>query len=104
MKDLFELKREFLEYCELDKGQSSLTIGGYDRYLDRFLNWLKTYQKGVKSKEQGALDTSDSQPLTPNLIDQEAVRKYRLYINRLQNKKGKLKCRSYPKLRLFGGI
>ena len=33
--NLFDLKREFLEYCELDKGQSSLTIAGYERYLDK---------------------------------------------------------------------
>jgi len=36
-KELFELKREFLEYCELEKGQSILTVQNYDRYLDRFL-------------------------------------------------------------------
>lgn len=107
MKDLFQLKREFLEYCELDKGQSALTIGGYDRYLSRFLEWLKQSQvssasQRIKSQndnlkfkieEQGAnnnptIQQSNNSPiLFPEMIDQEAVRQYKLYVNRLRDHK-----------------
>ncbi|MFA5926727.1 MAG: site-specific tyrosine recombinase/integron integrase [Patescibacteria group bacterium] len=74
MKDLFDLKREFLEYCELDKGQSALTIENYDRYLGRFLEWLKTQRSGEQ--------------LVPSMIDQEIVRQYKLYVNRLKEPAG----------------
>jgi len=45
MKSLFDLKREFLEYCELDKGQAVLTISNYDRYLTRFFEFLKEFKE-----------------------------------------------------------
>lgn len=111
MKDLIELKREFLEYCELVKGQSELTIKGYDRYLDRFLNWLEEFNKiassqnfGVESKDEQKTPSLEniqntkeleevyelaksSKILLPEDITQEAVRQYRLSINRV-NRKG----------------
>lgn len=87
MNDLFQLKREFLEYCELDKGQSTLTIAGYDRYLNRFLTWLKDYvAEGQRPKVEGEKDVASG--LMPEMITQETVRHYRLYINRLGDKKG----------------
>ncbi|MFA7244286.1 MAG: tyrosine-type recombinase/integrase [Patescibacteria group bacterium] len=96
MKDLFRLKREFLEYCEIEKGQSLLTIENYDRYLSRFLTWLKTEktqnsirQPAGKSQNKGsALQTTDYRLRTSD-IDQEIIRKYRLYINRLQGADGR---------------
>lgn len=102
MPDLFKLKREFLEYCELDKGQSSLTISGYDRYLSKFLEWLKEY-KSDNSRQIADNSTDNSQSdakkdcqlstvnciLVPKDIDQESVRQYRLYVNRLSDKYGK---------------
>lgn len=84
--DLFDLKREFLEYCELDKGQSSLTVTGYDRYLTKFLAWLETYSSqdsGLRTQDDPQAPSSKLQALLPADIDQEAVRQYRLYINRL---------------------
>ena len=116
-KDLFKLKREFLEYCEIEKGQSFLTIDNYDRYLSRFLEWLKNEIKSEtlnpksetkkdchsefisESNEtlkqvQGdncitgnPLQTTDYK-LLPKLIDQEIIRKYRLYVNRLKGSNG----------------
>lgn len=82
--DIFKLKREFLEYCELDRGQSVLTIANYDRYLSKFLNWLKVYRT-----EQLKEGEEESPELKPDSIDQEAVRQYRLHINRLQDRKGR---------------
>lgn len=94
MKDLFELKREFLEYCELDKGQSSLTVTGYDRYLTKFLTWLETYSaedRGLRTQDEPQAPSPKPQALLPNDIDQESVRQYRLYINRLTKNGQELK-------------
>ena len=100
-KDLFDLKREFLEYCELDKGQSLLTIANYDRYLTRFLEYLgqfkQTENQKSKIKNQNGTDNESSnllpnQPTTqlaPEDITQETVRQYRLHVNRLLDKKGR---------------
>lgn len=94
-KDLWELKREFLEYCELDKGQSELTVSGYDRYLCRFFKWLEGF-KGLGDTELNSeatipavADTVEKKPLSPEDIDLEVIRQYRLYINRIRDKKGK---------------
>lgn len=81
MKDLWQLKREFLEYCEIEKGQSLLTISNYERYLNRFLVWLESERlsQNPKSKVQ----------IFPEDIDRETIRKYRLHVNRLYDKNGK---------------
>ena len=59
------LKSEFLEYLEIEKDRSQLTIRNYDHYLCFFLNWSE-------------LDH-------PEQITAEVVRKYRLYLNRYKN-------------------
>jgi site-specific recombinase XerD len=110
MKDLFELKREFLEYSELDKGQSGLTISGYDRYLARFFVFLQNQKKEIRNpirqpadetrnksenlNDQMANDKINDQcemkneKLFPSDITQETIRQYRLHVNRLKDKKG----------------
>jgi len=114
MKDLFELKREFLEYCELEKGQSVLTIQNYERYLDRFLTFLSEELSDEKTEIKNNLQTQNSnnnsqinptQPplekgrsnetieqsnnmIFPSDIDQEIVRRYRLETNRRHDSKG----------------
>lgn len=111
--DLYALKREFLEYCELDKGQSVLTISNYDRYLSKFLEWLGGYKS---ASLQASKPVSQSAQITPRVeethtpggspqgdyslrptsyalqpmdITQEAVREYRLYVNRLKDSKNR---------------
>tara|TARA_B100000745_G_scaffold300190_1_gene253179 strand:+ start:1175 stop:2095 length:921 start_codon:yes stop_codon:yes gene_type:complete len=59
---LSQLKREFLEYLEIERGRSVKTIENYDRYLTRFFDYLK----------------SDSL----NKITEEKVREFRLWLNR----------------------
>jgi len=78
-KDLQKFKREFLEYCEIEKGQSILTVSNYDRYLNRFFAWLKN----EKAQADEAII------LKPKDIDQEIIRKYRLYVNRLRSRDGR---------------
>lgn len=53
---------DFLEYLELEKNASQLTIRNYDHYLKRFLEFSKD--------------------LKPDDIDLPLVRKYRLYLSR----------------------
>ncbi|MEI6042110.1 MAG: site-specific tyrosine recombinase/integron integrase [bacterium] len=56
------LKRHFLEYTEIEKGRSLKTVDNYNRYLDLFLEFLK----------------SDC----PSDITEEKLREYRLFLNR----------------------
>ena len=62
MSDLSTLKRDFLEYLEIEKGRGIKTIENYDRYLTRFLTFLK------KKNPKDVTDTS--------------VREFRLWLNR----------------------
>ncbi|NQV88293.1 MAG: tyrosine-type recombinase/integrase [Parcubacteria group bacterium] len=62
LKNLNNLKREFLEHLEIEKGRSLKTIENYGRYLDRFLLFSK-----VSSPED---------------ITEDVVREYRLWLNR----------------------
>lgn len=59
---LVELKRQFLEYLEIERGRSVKTIENYDRYLERFFLFSK-----AKS---------------PSDITEEQVREFRLFLNR----------------------
>ena len=59
---LDKLIADFLEHLEVEKGRSQKTIRNYDFYMRRFSNWAKV--------------------TTPGKIDQELVRKYRLWLNR----------------------
>lgn len=59
---LKELKREFLEYLEIEKGRSILTVRNYDHYLTRFLEYAKVDD--------------------PKDITETQVREYRLWLNR----------------------
>tara|TARA_B100000508_G_C11459098_1_gene278264 strand:- start:1301 stop:2215 length:915 start_codon:yes stop_codon:yes gene_type:complete len=62
MTDVVELKKQFLEYLEIERGRSVKTVENYDRYLERFLEFAN-----VKK---------------PNTITEEQVREFRLYLNR----------------------
>ena len=59
---LEKLMTDFLEHLEVEKGRSQETVRHYDFYLRRFLKF-----SGAKS---------------PSDMTQEAVRKYRLWLNR----------------------
>lgn len=64
-----DLKIRYLEYLEIEKNKSLKTLENYGRYLDRFLNFSK-----IKNISQ---------------LNEELIRQYRLYLNRLRNAKGK---------------
>lgn len=72
-----ELERkinEFLEYLEVEKGCSPLTLRNYKHYLGRLVNWLKG--EGVRLK------LSDINP--------ELVRQYRVFLSRKEGVSGTL--------------
>ena len=59
---LVELKQQFLEYLEIERGRSVKTVENYDRYLSRFFDFAK-----VKN---------------PKDITEEQMREFRLHLNR----------------------
>ncbi len=70
--DLSVLVSDYLEYLEIEKGCSPLTIREYSHYLSRFLNWI-----------------SDNYSLSnPQDIKLEHIRKYRIYLAHLRNSYG----------------
>jgi len=71
-QNIKELVQEFLEYLEVEKGRSQKTAENYDRYLRRFKKFAQ--EAGVRS---------------PSDIDLKLVHKYRLFLNRLTDNKGK---------------
>ncbi len=67
MHNLPELHRQFLEYLEIERGRSVKTVEAYDRYLQTFFNFAQI------SKIEA--------------ITAEAIRKFRLHLNRRELKK-----------------
>jgi len=67
MKTINQLHKEFLEYLEIERGRSLKTIDNYGRYLERFWKFSKIRN--------------------PDEINDELVRRYRLYLNRENLKK-----------------
>lgn len=60
--EIDKLKREFLEYLEIEKGSSLKTVANYERYLSRF------FEHAMISK--------------PKDITDEKIREFRLFLNR----------------------
>src|SRR3989338_3127366 len=62
MASLKQLKTQFLEYIEIERGRSVNTVRNYDHYLSRFLDFIKN---------DNPADINDS-----------SVREFRLWLNR----------------------
>lgn len=69
MKLIKDYLTDFLEYLEIEKNRSQLTVRNYDFYLRRFVSWL-----GEKTN--------------PANLEAEDVRQYRLWLNRLADVHG----------------
>jgi len=74
MEDIVRLKRQFLEYVEIERGRSVKTVENYDRYLTRFFKYARIR--------------------TVNDISEEAIRSFRLWLNRQPGTSGALKRRT----------
>ncbi len=61
-----DLVVDFLEYCEIEKGHSQMTVQNYDLYLRRFLEFAGD--------------------ITPAKITQDSISKFRLQLNRMKDK------------------
>lgn len=66
--DIKDLKIQYLEHLEIEKNKSQKTLENYGRYLDRFLGFSK-----IKNIGQ---------------LDEELIRQYRLYLNRMRDGSG----------------
>jgi site-specific recombinase XerD len=64
-----KLITDFLEYLEVERNVSQKTIENYDHYLKRFLEFVGD--------------------VSPNKIDLNLVKKYRLFLNRYKDKNGR---------------
>jgi site-specific recombinase XerD len=75
--DLKNLKIEFLEYLEIEKGRSIKTVENYDRYITRFFIYAKISHPGA--------------------IKEPLIREFRLHLNRQKGVSGtmKLKTQNY---------
>lgn len=63
---------DFLDYCEVEKGLSDNTQRNYERYLQKFIFWLK-----YKKKEA----------INPHQLTADDIWNYRLYLSRYNNPK-----------------
>lgn len=71
--NLQDLIQDFLEYSEIEKGHSELTIRNYEHYLNRFYEFLAE---------------GKTRSVTPKSITLDKIRAYRLYLNRLEGQNG----------------
>lgn len=69
MQSVSKLVIDFLEYLEVERSRSQKTIENYHHYLERFLAWANISK--------------------PEDITLDLVRKYRIYLNRYADDKGK---------------
>jgi len=81
--NLYQLINDFLEYLEVEKNASKLTIRNYRHYLTRFLLFVGN-QNG---KLSGKIDLF-SISIKPKEISLDLVRNFRLYLSRLTDAKG----------------
>jgi len=63
---------DFLDYCEVEQGLSDNTQKNYQRYLNRFTNWLKQINK---------------EDIKPHELSSKDIRSYRLFLSRNINPK-----------------
>jgi len=76
--DLKQLKREYLEYLEIERGRSLKTVENYNRYLSSFLNFAKL----------DPVRDGTNRGNKPQAINDEVVRQYRLWLNRQTTSEG----------------
>lgn len=72
MENVAKLKKEFLEYLEIEKGRAVKTVENYDHYLKRFFEFAKIGSPAFAKASAGKADG----------ITEDLVRKYRLHLNR----------------------
>lgn len=66
--DALAMKRQFLEYIEIERGRAVKTVENYDHYLTRFFEWASVKSIGD--------------------ITEEKIREFRLWLNRQEGTAG----------------
>lgn len=74
--NLAEAIKRYLEYLEIERGRSRKTLENYSRYMQKF---------GLFAEEYFGKKLVD---INPGAIDLEAVRNFRIYLNRLSASSG----------------
>lgn len=67
LKPIIKYLPDFLDYCEIEKGLSFKTQENYNRFLNKFFNWLKEQNLGS---------------LSPNKLNAEHIWRYKVYLSR----------------------
>jgi site-specific recombinase XerD len=78
VSELARKTKDFLEYLQVEKGSSPLTIRNYQHYLIRFCNWMK--KEGIRQELKD--------------INQDIVRQYRVYLSTQKGENGNLARRT----------
>jgi site-specific recombinase XerD len=101
--ELTKLLKEFLEYLEIERNVSKLTIRNYRHYLNRFVGYLAGQipypplsTVARRAKEDSSLENKAKlqnieaklNKLRPNDITANSVREYRLYLSRYVDEHG----------------
>lgn len=91
--NILDHKQNFLEYIEIEKGRSILTVRNYNHYIDRFINFLKDKNFNIEN-------------LNKNPEGDRIMREYRLFLNRLPkyNFKTKNGNSNFTKNKNFEGL
>ncbi len=86
-KNLYSLVNDFLEYLQIEKNASKLTIRNYRHYLERFLLFLSSPTR-LKFDPQQKKEILNQLNFNPKQITLELVRKYRLMLSQFIDEKG----------------
>ena len=70
-KPIVEHIKDFLDYCEVERGLSSRTQENYSHYLKKFTTWLSS---------------SNHSTILPHELSSQYIWDYRLYLSRHQDK------------------
>lgn len=73
MNNISQYITEFLEYLEVERNVSPLTIRNYRHYLNRFYLWF---------------DEASGKNTDPGTIDLDTIRRYRVFLTRITDEKG----------------
>jgi len=73
-RPIIEHINDFLEYLDVEKGLSNKSQETYQRFLRKFINWLKI---------------NNLETLTPHELSEDHIRKYRVFLSQSFNKSTK---------------
>ncbi|MFH0749563.1 MAG: tyrosine-type recombinase/integrase [Candidatus Gottesmanbacteria bacterium] len=87
---LYQLINEFLEYLEIERNVSPLTIRNYGHYLNRFIDYLVgTPLSSVPHTVEMLKEQSEKRKIIPmSSVTAESIRQYRLYLSRYVDEHG----------------